>query len=83
MSRKKRELRQLTIEGGYVVEASKDLQDTWGGRRKGAGRPKTAPDTATISIRIQASLAALIRAKAAASGQSVSKYLEELISDTI
>lgn len=79
MSRKRRELRQLTIDGGYVVEAVKDLQDTWGGRRKGAGRPKSRPDTVTISVRVPDTMAGLIRARAASCGQSVSAWLVDLI----
>lgn len=79
MSRKRRELRQLTIDGGYIVEASKDLQDTWGGARKGAGRPKVAAETKTISVRVPVAMASLITARAASCGQSVSTWLVNLI----
>lgn len=79
MSRKRRELRQLLIDGTYEVEAVKVLQDTWGGRREGAGRPKTRPDTVTISVRVPEAMAGLIRARAASCGQSVSAWLVDLI----
>lgn len=79
MSRKRRELRQLTIDGGYVVDAAVDLQSSWGGRRTGAGRPKAAAETKTISVRVPMSMAALINARAASCGQSVSSWLVELI----
>lgn len=79
MSRKRRELRQLTIDGGYVVDAAVDLQSSWGGRRTGAGRPKVAAETKTISVRVPLSLASLINARAASCGQSVSSWLVELI----
>lgn len=79
MSRKRRELRQLTIDGSYVVDAAIDLQSTWGGARKGAGRPKTAPDTKTISVRVPVAMAAEITARAAICGQSVNSWLVDLI----
>lgn len=79
MSRKRRELRQLTIDGGYVVDAAIDLQGSWGGRRKGAGRPKTAENTKTISVRVPVAMASLIDARAASCGQSVSSWLVDLI----
>lgn len=79
MSRKRRELRQLLIDGSYEVDAAVDLQGTWGGARKGAGRPKTAPDTKTISVRLPMSMVPLITARAASCGQSVSSWLVELI----
>lgn len=79
MSRRRRELRQLTIDGGYIVEASRDLQNTWGGRRNRAGRPKSRPDTVTISVRVPDTMAGLIRARAASCGQSVSAWLVDLI----
>lgn len=79
MSRRRRELRQLTIDGGYIVEASRDLQSTWGGARTGAGRPKTAAESKTISVRIPVAMASLIESRAASCGQSVSSWLVELI----
>lgn len=79
MSRKRRELRQLTIDGGYVVEASRDLQSTWGGRRKGAGRPKAAAETKTISVRVPVAMASYIESRAASCGKSVSSWLVDLI----
>lgn len=79
MSRKRRELRQLTIDGGYVVDAAIDLQGSWGGARKGAGRPKVAAETKTISVRVPVTMASLIAARAASCGQSVSTWLVDLI----
>lgn len=79
MRRKRIELQQLLIDGSHEVVAVKDLQGTWGGARKGAGRPKTAAETKTISVRVPVSMVALINARAASCGQSVSTWLVELI----
>lgn len=83
MSRKRRELRQLTIDGGYVVEAVKDLQDTWGGRRKGAGRPKVAAPTYNMSVRVSADLNWRIRVRAKMSGVSVSDYMRSVLEEHV
>lgn len=77
--RKRRVLQQLTLDGSAVEVASLDLQGSWGGRRKGAGRPKVAIETKTISVRVPAAMASLINARAASCGQSVSSWLVELI----
>ena len=52
MARKRTELQQLTIDGGHEVVAILDKQPTWGGRRKGAGRPKTSSNSHSVTIRL-------------------------------
>ena len=52
MSRARTELQQLTIDGGHEVVAILDKQPTWGGRRKGAGRPKTSKNSHSVTIRL-------------------------------
>ena len=52
MSRARTELQQLTIDGGHEVVAILDKQPTWGGRRKGAGRPKTSSSSHSVTIRL-------------------------------
>lgn len=52
MSRARTELQQLTIDGGYEVVATMDKQPTWGGCRKGAGRPKTSANSHSVTIRL-------------------------------
>lgn len=54
MSRKRRELQQLTIDGGHEVVAVLDKQPDWGGRRRGAGRPKTSDKVYAVTCRITA-----------------------------
>lgn len=77
--RKRRELRQLTMDGGYEVEAVRELQTTWGGKRPGAGRPKTAADSVTISVRVPTELRSLLQARAMAAHQTLSDYLLQMI----
>lgn len=79
--KKRRELRQLTIEGGHEVVASVDLSPTWGGKRKGAGRPKTAADSVTISVRVPSELRSLLQARASCMHMSLSEYLVQMIRD--
>lgn len=64
MSRARTELQQLTIDGGHEVVAILDKQPTWGGRRKGAGRPKTRPSSHSITIRVSSYTLACLRAAA-------------------
>lgn len=54
MSRKRRELQQLTIDGRVETVASLDMQPDWGGRRRGAGRPRTSDKVYTVTCRITA-----------------------------
>lgn len=79
--RKRRELRQLTMDGGYEVTAVKELQTTWGGKRPGAGRPKTAADSVTISVRVPAELRDLLLDRAHGMRQTLSEYLLQMIRD--
>lgn len=81
MSRKRRELRQLTIDGGYIVEASKDLQSTWGGARQGAGRPRSRPDSKTVSVRLPMYLYEYLDKGAEALDLTVSELLRGLVED--
>lgn len=81
MSRRRRELRQLTIDGGYVVDAAVDLQSTWGGRRKGAGRPKSRPDSKTVSVRLPMYLYKYLDKGAEALDLTVSELLRGLVED--
>lgn len=77
--RRHRELQQLTIDGQPIVVATKDLQGSWGGKRKGAGRPSTGRSTKTISVRIPDTMVPLIKARSFSLGQSVSDWLIDLI----
>lgn len=52
MARARTELQQLTIDGGHEVVAILDKQPTWGGRRKGAGRPKTSSNSHSVTVRL-------------------------------
>lgn len=79
--RHRRELQQLTIEGGYEVAASLDLSPSWGGARPGAGRPKGSEPTRTISIRVKESLYNYLASRAANSHQSIGQYLVALIEE--
>lgn len=79
--RHRRELQQLTIEGGHEVVASLDLSPTWGGARPGAGRPKGSEPTRTISIRVKESLYNYLASRAARSHQTVGRYLVALIEE--
>lgn len=79
--RKRRELRQLTMDGGYEVEAVRELQTTWGGKRPGAGRPKTSEPTRTISIRVKEVLYDYLASRAARSHQTIGQYLVALIEE--
>lgn len=77
--RHRRELKQLTIEGGAEVVASVDLSPSWGGARPGAGRPKTSADTTTISLRLPSSACRILDQIAEARGQSRTEYLRDTI----
>lgn len=79
--RHRRELQQLTIEGGHEVVASLDLSPSWGGARQGAGRPKGSEPTRTISIRVKESLYNYLASRAARSHQTVGQYLVALIEE--
>lgn len=79
--RHRRELQQLTIEGGHEVVASIDLSPTWGGARPGAGRPKNQEQTVTISIRVPIGLRDLLLDRAHGMRQSLSEYLVQMIRD--
>lgn len=70
MSRARTELQQLTIDGGHEVVAILDKQPNWGGRRKGAGRPKTCEFQHKVTIRISSYTFACLKAAAAAQGST-------------
>lgn len=80
--KKHRELRQLTIDGGHEVVASVDLSPTWGGKRKGAGRPKKIDRTVTISIRLSPVMRSLLQERASCMEMSLSEYLVQVIRDS-
>lgn len=79
--RKKRQLIQLQIDAPPVVMAERDLQPTWGGSRRGAGRKKGTRDTVTVSIRMTRPLKSLIDMRSQSAGVSTSEYLLRLIRD--
>lgn len=79
--RKKRQLLQLQIDAPPVVMAERDLQPTWGGARRGAGRKKGDSDTVTVSIRMSRPLKSLIEMRSQSAGMSTSEYLLRLIRD--
>lgn len=81
--RRSRELLQLTIDGQPIVVATKDLQSTWGGKRKGAGRPSSGVPTYNMSVRVSADLNWRIRVAAKMSGQSVSDYIRSLLDSAV
>lgn len=81
MSRKRRELRQLLIDGSYQVDAAIDLQESWGGARKGAGRPKSRPDSKTVSVRLPMYLYEYLDKGAKALDLTVSELLRGLVED--
>lgn len=70
MSRKKTVLQQLTIDGQPETVATLDLQPSWGGRRKGAGRPKTCEFQHKVTIRVSSYTFACLKAAAAAQGST-------------
>lgn len=74
-----RQLIQTTIDGRDEVVAELRLRPGRGGMRKGAGRPRSGIETVTISVRVPAVLADCARARASASGQSLSAWLTELL----
>lgn len=75
------ELQQLTIYGPPEVVATLDLSPTWGGARKGAGRPKGVSNSDTISIRVPTELKSLLVARAAEYHMTLSEYLVQMIRD--
>ena len=79
MSRARTELQQLTIDGGHEVVAILDKQPTWGGRRKGAGRPKTSHSNHAITIRVSSYTLACIRAAASDSCPTPSAVVKKLV----
>lgn len=79
MSRARTELQQLTIDGGHEVVAILDKQPTWGGRRKGAGRPRTCAGTNTVSIRVSYYTFACLKAAAAAQDTTPSAIVKRLV----
>lgn len=89
MSRARTELQQLTIDGGHEVVAVLDKQPNWGGRRKGAGRPKTSESSHSVTIRLpkfeylRLKSAALIRSETvtATALHALQLYLEMMIDD--
>lgn len=89
MSRARTELQQLTIDGGHEVVAVLDKQPNWGGRRKGAGRPKTSRSSHSVTIRLSSydfhrlEDVALIRSETvtASALHAVQLYLEMMIEE--
>lgn len=77
--RHRRELQQLTIDGGHEVVASLDLSPTWGGARKGAGRPKRDWQTRTISVRVPLVLYNAIIKVAEVRDETITQYLTEML----
>lgn len=79
MSRARTELQQLTIDGGHEVVAILDKQPTWGGRRKGAGRPRTSAEMHTVSFRVSSYSLECLRAAAAARDTTPSALVKKLV----
>lgn len=79
MARARTELQQLTIDGGHEVVAILDRQPTWGGRRRGAGRPKTCLDSRTVSVRVSSYTWQCLEAAAAAQGVTPSCIVKRLL----
>lgn len=79
--RKRRVLQQLTLDGSAVEVASLDLQGTWGGRRKGAGRPRTCGTAPTVTVRISSEVLALIDKDAAYLKSTRSEIIRDMIED--
>ena len=74
-----RELQQLTIDGGHEVVATLDLSPTWGGARKGAGRPSQGVKTKSVSVRLPLAVVNALGRVAKSRGQSNSEYLKDMI----
>lgn len=89
MSRARTELQQLTIDGGHEVVAILDKQPTWGGRRKGAGRPKTSRNSHSVTVRLSTydfhrlEDVAIIRSETvtASARHAIQLYLEMMIEE--
>lgn len=81
MTRHKRQLQQLTIDGAPEVVAELDLSPKWGGKRPGAGRRKGVTQTVTISIRLTLAERKMLQSRAEHSGQTLSQYVVQLIRD--
>jgi len=79
MSRKHRELQQLTIDGNYEVVAVLDKQPDWGGRRRGAGRHRTSDKIYTVTCRITAIDMALLDKLAAERSRPRSAIAAEIL----
>lgn len=81
MTRHKRQLQQLTIDGSVEVVAEVDLSPSWGGKRRGAGRPRTAEPSRVLALRLPASLYAELERSADRYGISPAAYLRELLTE--
>lgn len=79
MARKRTELQQLTIDGGHEVVAILDKQPTWGGRRKGAGRPKTSDCSHAVTIRVSTHTLQCLKSAAAARDTTVSALVKRSV----
>lgn len=81
MSRHRRELQQLTIDGGYEVVATLDLSPTWGGARPGAGRKKGDAKTVSISVRVPELVHLQLCTGARRSGVTVADFVRMLLDE--
>lgn len=79
MSRHRRELQQLTIDGQPEVVATVDLSPRWGGKRAGAGRPRTAVRTTTMSLRLPVAIYNALCKVATAKGKSPTAYARDKV----
>lgn len=79
--RHRRELQQLTLDGGHEVVATLDLSPSWGGARKGAGRKKGDIKTVTISVRVPEVVHWQLRVGARGSGVSVADFVRMLLDE--
>ena len=81
--RHRRELQQLTIEGGHEVVATLDLSPTWGGARAGAGRPRGSSKTRVISVRVSDELYQKVSERAQKSQKTVNQLLAAILEEYV
>lgn len=77
--RKKRQLLQLQIDSPPIVMAERDLHPEWGGARRGAGRPRKAIATKTISLRVDAAMYACMEKAAERVGIKLSNWAKAVL----
>lgn len=81
MSRHRRELQQLTIDGQPEVVATVDLSPSWGGKRAGAGRKRTAEPSKVVAVRLPRSIYQILERAACKYGVSPAAYIRDLLEE--